>query len=125
MLPRKHRLPLRTDLARVQEEGKLFQGRLFSLLVSHQPSIPKESRAASTINHQPSRFGFIISTKIHKRAVKRNRIRRFLIEAIRSLLPKIKPGLDCVFLAKKAIVGKELSEIKKETKKLFQKAKLI
>jgi len=116
MLPRKHRLPLRTDLTRVQEEGKLFQGRLFSLLVSGKKSVGRS---------QSSRFAFIISTKIHKRAVKRNRIRRFLIEAIRSLLSKIKPGFDCVFLAKKAIVGKELSEIKKETEKLFKKAELI
>lgn len=116
MLPRKHRLPLRTDLVRVQEEGKLFQGRLFSLLVSSQ---------SSALRPQPSRFAFIISTKIHKRAAKRNQARRLLIEAIRSLLPKIKPGFDCVFLAKKAIIGKELIEIKKETEKLFQKAHLI
>ena len=116
MLPRKHRLPLRTELTRVQEEGKLFQGRLFSLLVSGQEPVDRS---------QPSRFAFIISTKIHKRAVKRNRVRRFLIEAIRSLLPKIKPGFDCVFLAKKAIVGKGLIEIKKETERLFKKTKLI
>jgi len=113
MLPRKHRFPLRTELTRVQEEGELFQGRLFSLLVA------KGEKA------KPSRFAFIISTKIHKRAVRRNRARRLLIEAIRSLLPKINPGFDCVFLAKKAIVGKELPEIKKETERLFQKAGLI
>jgi len=116
MLPRKHRLPLRTELTRVQEEGKLFQGRLFSLLVSRQELGTRS---------QPSRFGFIISTKIHKRAVKRNQARRFLIEAIRSLLSKINLGFDCVFLAKKTIVGKELSEIKKETERLFRKAGLI
>jgi len=118
MLPRKHRLPLRTELIRVQEEGKLFQGRLFSLLVAPQPK-------TSNLKPQASRFGFIISTKIHKRAVKRNRARRLLIEAIRSLLPKIKPGFDCVFLAKKPIIGKELAEFKKETERLFQKAKLL
>lgn len=112
MLPRKYRFPLRTELVRVQEEGKLFQGRLFSLLV------------AKNEGFKPSRFGFIISTKIHKRATKRNRARRLLVEAIRNLLPKIKPGFDCVFLAKKAIVGKKLTEIKKETKKLLCKARL-
>lgn len=113
MLPKQHRLPLRTDLVRVQEEGELFQGRLFSLLVA------KGEKA------KPSRFAFIISTKIHKRAVKRNRARRLLVEAIRSLLAKIKPGFDCVFLAKKPIIGKGPKEIKLETETLFRKARLI
>lgn len=113
MLPRKHRLPLRTDLVRVQEKGKLFQGRLFSLLVAKRKKL------------ETSRFGFIISTKIHKKATKRNRARRLLVEAIRNLLPKIKPGFDCVFLAKKTIIGKELREIKKEVEQLFKKGRLL
>lgn len=113
MLPKKHRLPLRTDLVYVQEKGKIFQGRLFSLLVVSQPH-----------KSRPSRFGFIISTKIHKRAVKRNHARRLLIEAIRPFLSEIKPGLDAVFLAKKTIVGKQLVEVKKEVGKLFKKSKL-
>lgn len=117
MLPKQNRLPLRTDLVRVQEKGELFQGRLFSLLVSKS--------AGQQVSKQPSRFGFIISTKIHKRATKRNRSRRLLIEAIRGLSSKIKPGFDCVFLAKKAIVGKELGEIKGEVERLFKKGKLL
>lgn len=114
MLPKKHRLPLKKELTRVQKKGKLFQGRLFSLLVC--------LREDTT---HPSRFSFIISTKIHKKAVKRNRARRLLVESIRSLLPKIKLGFDCVFLAKKAIVGKEATVVKKETEEIFQKADLL
>lgn len=115
MLPKKHRLPLRTDLVHVQEKGKIFQGKLFSLLISRQESVDRS---------QPSRFGFIISTKIHKRATKRNRARRLLIEAIRPFLSEIRPGFDVIFLAKKAIVEKQLVEIKKEVEKLFKKSKL-
>lgn len=113
MLPKQYRLPLRTELVRVQEEGRIFQGRLFSLLVAKREK------------NRPSRFAFIISTKVHKKATKRNRARRLLVEAIRELLPKIKPGFDCVFLAKKPIIGKESVEIKKETENLFRKAGLI
>ncbi len=113
MLPKQYRLPLRTELVRIQKEGKLFQGRLFSLLVAPQSA------------NKPSRFGFIISSKIHKKAVKRNRARRLLIEAIQFLLFRIKPGFDTVFLAKKAIIGPELEEIKRETKDLFQEASLL
>jgi ribonuclease P protein component len=115
MLPKKHRLPLRTDLVQVKEKGRLVQGRLFSLLVSQQ----------AVSGRQPSRFAFIISTKVHKRAIKRNRARRLLIEAIRPLLTKIKPGHDVVFLAKKGIIDEELDKIARELRKLFRKAKLI
>jgi ribonuclease P protein component len=113
MLSKQHRLPLRTDLVQVKKRGKLFQGKLFSLLVRERS------------DGQPPRFGFIISAKIDKRAVKRNRAHRLLTEAIRPLLPGIKPGFDGVFLVKKRIVGKELSEIKKSTEQLFKKANLI
>jgi ribonuclease P protein component len=100
-------------MVQLQKKGKLFQGKLFSLLVSSQ---------AKT---EPSRFGFIISSKVHKGAVKRNRARRLLIEAIKTLLPQIKPGFDTVFLAKKTVIGVKSEEIRKETKKLFQEAGLL
>lgn len=114
MLPKKYRLPLRTELKRVKKEGVLVQGKLFSLLVSRQPK-----------KNQPSRFGFIISTKIHKKAVRRNQVKRLLSEAIIDLIAKIKPGFDAVFLAKKKIIGADLEEIRKEVKKLFAKAGMV
>lgn len=113
MLPKKHRLSLKTELKRIKKNGGLFQGKLFSLLVS-----PQQKQSVS-------KFAFIISTKIHKKATKRNRARRLLIEAIRNLLFKTKPGFNVVFLAKKLIVGKELSEIQEETERLFRQAGLI
>lgn len=115
MLPKQYRLPLRTEFKRIKKEGKLFQGKLFSLLVSRQGSVDKDQR---------SRFGFIISTKIHKKAVKRNRGRRLLVEAVRSILPQIKPGFDFVFLVKKQIVNQNLPEIKKEVEKIFSDEKI-
>lgn len=114
MLPRKYRLPLRTELKRLQREGSLVHGRLFSLLVSRQPR-----------ENQPSRFGFIISTKIHKKAVKRNRAKRLLSEAIIDLSPKINPGFDVIFLAKKKIIEADFKEIKKEVKRLLVKARMV
>lgn len=114
MLPKEYRLPLRKELKRVKKEGVLIQGKLFSLLVSHQ-----------TVRNQSSRFGFIISTKVHKKAVKRNRAKRLLSEVLSSLMAKIKPGFDVVFLAKKKLVGADLKEIKSEIKKLFAKAGVV
>jgi ribonuclease P protein component len=110
MLPKQYRLPLRTEFKRIKKNGRLFSGKFFSLLIAPQP--------------QTSRFAFIISKKIHQKATKRNKARRLLVEAVRSILPQIKPGFDFVFLVKKTIVGKELSEIKKEVKKIFKNEKI-
>lgn len=113
MLPKQYRLPLRTEFKRIKKEGKLFSGKFFSLLVNKQPA-----------GNRPSRFAFIISKKIHKKAIKRNRVRRLLVEAVRGILPKIKPGFDFVFLVKKTILEKKLSEIKNEVEKFFGNEKI-
>lgn len=54
---------------------------------------------------QITRFGFVVSKKIHKRAVKRNRIKRLLRESVR--IAQKKGEIDCsnkllsyVFVAK-------------------------
>lgn len=111
MLPKKHRLSLRTELKRLKKEGVLVQGKLFSLQVSQSKK------------EQPSRFGFIISSKIHKKAVRRNRAKRLLSEAIVTL--EIKPGFDVVFLAKKRLIEASPQEIGAEVKRLFDKAEMV
>jgi ribonuclease P protein component len=110
MLASKYRLPLRTELNRIRQEGRLVQGRLFSFQVGLSRS------------NQPSRFGFIISSKIDKRAVRRNRARRLLSEVINQLIPQVKPGYDVVVLAKKKLVEADFSAIEKECQKLLAKA---
>lgn len=111
MLPKKHRLPLRTELKRIKKKGKLIQGKLFSLQV------------VQSEKNQPSRFGFIISSKIHKKAVKRNKAKRLLSEAIMAL--EVKPGFEVVFLAKKKLIEALPKEIKAEVKRLFEKAGIL
>ena len=112
MLPKQHRLSLRTELNRIKGKGNLFQGHLFSLLIDRYPG-------------QPSRFGFIISSKVHKKAVKRNRAKRLLSESIFSLLPRIKPGFSLVFLAKRKVIGDDFKEIESEIEELFIKTGII
>lgn len=45
-----------------------------------------------------SRFAIVVSKKVHKSAVGRNRIRRRFYEAIRHQLPEVKPGKDVVII---------------------------
>ena len=112
MLPKQNRLPLRTEFKHLRKEGKIFQGKLFGLLLSPSPKAQ-------------NRFAFIISTKVHKKAVRRNHARRLLSEAIKEFLPQIKPGFNGVFLAKKTLIDADYSQIKKEMSLLFKKARLI
>ena len=113
MLPKKYRLPLKTEFNRLKKEGKLFQGKLFGLLLTSQNG------------RDLFRTAFVISNKIHKKAVKRNKARRLINEIIYELLPKIKKGFDGVFLAKKSIIKADYKQIKKEMLTVLKKAHLL
>ncbi len=60
------------------------------------------------------KFAFVISTKISKLAVHRNRVRRAMSESVRRNVARFPKGVDFVFLAKKEIVKKTTDEIMKE-----------
>jgi len=106
MLPRKFRLPLKTEFSRVKKSGRYLNGELVTILYAQSPA---------------PRFGFIVSNKISNKASKRNRIKRLLREAVRSLISKIKKPYDFIVIAKSKIVGKGLIEIKEELRKLLAK----
>ena len=110
MLPKSYRFPLSTEFGRIKKEGQMINGSLFGLLIA---------------KGYGTRFGFVISTKIDKRAVVRHRVKRLLAEAVRANLKKIKPGYDFVFLAKKSVVGKSLVEIRKEIEDILIQADLM
>ncbi|MFC1727197.1 ribonuclease P protein component [Patescibacteria group bacterium] len=120
MLPKQHRLSLRKELRRIQKKGHLIHGRYFSLLIA-----PRLSKGKDNSIPNYSRLAFIISKKIHQKAVKRNQIRRRLIEATRSYLPELNLGFEIVFLVKKAIVNTSFEEVSREVGILFKKAKVI
>lgn len=72
-----------------------------------------------------TRFGFIVSNKISKKAVLRNRAKRLLREMARGLLPKAKEGVDVLFLAKKTVLKVSFGELLTEAEKLFKKGGLL
>lgn len=113
MLDRKNRLTKRAEFERVREGGKVFPSDSFSLSVLER----KDSK--------PSRFGFIVSTKISKAATIRNKAKRALREGIRHLIFYMKNGYDCVVLAKPIIVKKYTDEIIRELEKILKLADLM
>ena len=72
-----------------------------------------------------SRFAIVVSKKVHKSAVGRNRIRRRFFEVIRAQIPIMKPGMDVVVIV---VSGEALAlsfeEIDVTLKQLFHEANL-
>lgn len=109
MLPKENRLTDDYDFRRVKRLGKSYHCPLF-----------KFSFAPQKVSGL-SRFGFVISKKIDKRAVVRNKIKRLLRQAVRENLEKIPEGFDIVFVVRPSIVGKSYEEISLEFNKILSK----
>lgn len=112
MLAKKHRLTGEDDYGKVFQQGRSFQDDFLVIRVfnSHLPL---------------SRFGFIVSNKISKKATRRNLIKRRLREAARRILDQIKPGYDVVIMAKPEIRGQDFREMSKMLEELLRQAGLI
>jgi len=61
-----------------------------------------------------ARFAVVIGTKVAKRAVVRNRLRRQVREIIKKYLAEMKPGYDVALLIKKEAIGKKSRQIEEE-----------
>lgn len=112
MLPLKNRLKNKKDFDEVFKKGKGAEG--FFLFLKTKNNGLNESR-----------FGFIVSRKVSKKAVIRNKIKRKLRAATGSRTDFIKKGLDVVVFVKKGGDKKELLEMEKELVFLFEKIKIL
>jgi len=109
VLPQINRLKNKKDFERVFKQGKGYRGDfLFCKLI-----INKSKR---------SRFGIVVTEKVSKKAVIRNRIKRRLREILRLNLPKIKQGIDVVIVACSGIENKNFWEIERDINKIFIEA---
>jgi ribonuclease P protein component len=91
-----------------KKENRLVPGVRFgnSHLVISPQFILKEKENNLNVN----RFGIVVSKKIDKRAVGRNRVKRFFRTTLMDLYGKMNTGHDILFIIRKEILGKTKEE---------------
>ena len=101
MLSQKNRLHKEKDINKVLKDGKtLF---LPEFIIKYYFNNEKEIKV-----------GFIISTKVDKRAVKRNILKRKLRETVKTILPNLEKGYHLLIIAKKSALKLNTTEIKQK-----------
>lgn len=112
-LSKPHRIRKEKEFKNVFLKGKTSRGDFLNIKIVEN-------------NTDISRFGFVVSVKISKKSVLRNKIKRRLRECARLNLVKIKPGFDIVIIAiKKDIINQSFDDICEETITLLKKSKIF
>jgi ribonuclease P protein component len=112
MLKKDFRLRKQKDFDRVFGSGSFFSQGFLAL-----KTVP---------NGLPSsRFGFIVSNKVSKKAVSRNRIKRLLRESVRLSFEQIKPGFDIAVMARADISKKSFVEVNVAVDSLLKRSGLL
>ncbi|MBD2386836.1 ribonuclease P protein component [Cylindrospermum sp. FACHB-282] len=100
-LPKANRLKSRKDFQAVFREGIRRQSSHFTLRALKPRRLKEPSLdAAAKANLVSTQIGISISTKVSKRAVVRNKIKRQITAAFYELLPKLSRGWRLVVVVK-------------------------
>lgn len=108
---RRYRLRRNSDFQRVRQLGQSYASPLMVLAFLR-----------NELDH--SRFGFVVSKRLGK-AVRRNKIKRRMREAVRLRLPDIKPGFDLVFIARQATRRASYADIDRAVEQLLERVDLL
>lgn len=112
MLPKENRLKKKSAFNATYKTGKTL----------HKDGITMFC-GKSKIGDYPTKIGFVVSKKIHKRAVKRNRIKRLVRESVRLIIKNNNLNTDCmslIFVASSKLLNKNFAEIDASIKKLVK-----
>ncbi|MFM7363857.1 MAG: ribonuclease P protein component [Cuspidothrix sp.] len=96
-LPKAYRLKSRQDFQAVFREGIRRHSSHFTLRAL-KPALSPETSSGAAI--PVTKIGIAISTKVSKRSVVRNKIKRQMTAALHQLLPKLAPGWRLVLIVK-------------------------
>ncbi len=108
MLKKKYRLGSKTKI----KFEKFFSSSFYSLKTSKN-------------NLSYNRYRFVVSKKIDKKAVVRNKIKRMLNSCMENIFGEVKTGYDMIFIAKKEINSIVSQDLCLNIKTLFTRESLI
>lgn len=112
MLPKEYRLKKKSAFTATYKSGKSFHRNGITMFCGKKKQ-----------DMLPCKAGFVVSKKIHKRAVKRNRIKRLMRESYRLIIKsqnEPKEYMSIIFVASAKLLGKSFSEIDNSVKELVQ-----
>jgi ribonuclease P protein component len=105
-----HTIRRSDEFRRVLDAGERRSGRLVVAYVQ--------------VSDGPTRAGFVCGRSVGG-AVERNRARRLLREAWRSLLPSVRSGLDVVVVARPEIRGVRLADVESDVRAVLRAGGVI
>ena len=110
-MQRKFRLTRSEDFKRVRRSGKSYAHPLIVLIVQthDQPRVKLGVTAGRTVGT----------------AISRNRAKRLLREAMRTLIPNIASGFDLILIARPGLVSATLEETCQALLTLLQRAQIL
>ena len=110
MLAQKYRFHSRGGVRHTYQKGKTIRTQIMSLVF-----------APNSRYHQ--RFAVVVSKKVLKSAVGRNRIRRRVYEAMRLELPEFTYPMDCLFIIySKAVLKMPFRELRRLLRELLDRS---
>ena len=112
MLKKELRIRKQKDFDNIFGKGAYFSEKFLALKIVES-------------NLEISRFGFIVSNKVSKKAVERNRIKRLLRETIRLKWDKIKPGFDAIFIFRGKNIEKSFKDVDMVVENLLKRSGLL
>ena len=108
MLKKINRVSKRKEVEELRKERVFYQSPIFGMLMLDKKDEEK-------------RFLMVISKRISKKAVVRNKLKRQMTEVIRLKLAKIRPGVRVGFLVRGKILEYKWEGIKAEMEKALVK----
>lgn len=113
------RLRSATDFERVRRDGRSYAHPLVVLIACRHPApeAPDEQPAGT-------RVGYTAGRGVGN-AVKRNRAKRLLRESIRGQAAHLVPGWDLILIARAAMVGVTLTQVREAVSQLLRRAHVL
>ncbi|MGB0757599.1 MAG: ribonuclease P protein component [Patescibacteria group bacterium] len=109
MLPRAHKLTKQRDIEELAKTGRR-NSSVFFILKTRKNKV------------NTPRFVIVVSAKVSKKAVERNRIRRQVREIIRNSLIPLEKSIDSMVVVKQEALSADFTELHDQLAELYQKA---